>query len=280
MKIKNAIFWVLFWICMAVLFNIGVYVFRGSENALQFLGGYVIELSLSMDNLFLFLLIFEAYKIPGRYQRRILNYGIFGAIILRFVFTMIGVTIVNKFHWVLYIFGIVLLISGYKMIFNHEDSDNYKESKIMKVLGKIIPITNNLYDEKFFVKIDKVLYATPLFAILVLIEFSDILFAIDSIPAIFSITTNPFIVYSSNMFAILGLRSLYFVLQKLHNSFCYVKYGVALILTFTGIKLLILMFNLQISLSISLSIIFTILALSIVFSVLFPSNNQSKVENF
>jgi tellurite resistance protein TerC len=280
LKVKNAVFWVLFWICMAAIFNIGVYVFQGGENALQFLGGYVIELSLSMDNLFLFLLIFEAYKIPLRYQRRVLSYGIFGAIILRFAFTMLGVTIVNKFHWVLYIFGIVLLISGFKMMTGNDNSDDYKESKIMMVLGKIIPITNRLYDEKFFVKIDKVLYATPLFAIIVIIEFSDILFAIDSIPAIFSITTNPFIVYTSNIFAILGLRSLYFVLQKLHNSFCYVKYGVALILTFTGIKLLILMFHLEISLPISLSIIFTILALSIVCSVLFPSKNQSKVENF
>lgn len=280
MKVKNAVFWVLFWICMAAIFNIGVYVFQGGENALQFLGGYVIELSLSMDNLFLFLLIFEAYKIPLRYQRRVLSYGIFGAIILRFAFTMLGVTIVNKFHWVLYIFGVVLLISGYKMMTGNDNSDDYKESKIMMALGKIIPITNRLYDEKFFVKIDKVLYATPLFAIIVIIEFSDILFAIDSIPAIFSITTNPFIVYTSNIFAILGLRSLYFVLQKLHNSFCYVKYGVALILTFTGIKLLILMFHLEISLPISLSIIFTILALSIVCSVLFPSKNQSKVENF
>lgn len=280
LKVKNAIFWVIFWICMAVLFNFGIYLFQGRENALQFLGGYVIELSLSMDNLFLFLLIFEAYKIPSIYQKRVLSYGIFGAIILRFVFTMLGVTLVNKFHWVLYIFGVVLLISGYKMMSGNDDSDNYKESKIMKVLGKVIPITNTLYEEKFFVKIDKILYATPLFAIIVLIEFSDILFAIDSIPAIFSITTNPFIVYTSNIFAILGLRSLYFVLQKLHNSFCYVKYGVALILTFTGIKLLILMFNLEISLPISLSIIFTILALSIIFSVLFPNKNHSKVENF
>jgi tellurite resistance protein TerC len=280
LKVKNAIFWVLFWVCMAVLFNFGVYIFQGKENALQFLGGYVIELSLSMDNLFLFLLIFEAYKIPAIYQKRVLSYGIFGAIVLRFAFTMLGVTVVNKFHWVLYIFGVVLLISGYKMMIGNEDNKNYQESKIMKALSKVIPITNRLYGEKFFVKIDKVLYATPLFAIIVLIEFSDILFAVDSIPAIFSITTNPFIVYTSNIFAILGLRSLYFVLQKLHNAFCYVKYGVALILTFTGIKLIILMFNMEISLLISLGIIFTILALSIVCSVVFPNKSQSKVENF
>lgn len=280
MKVKNALFMVLFWMCMALLFNFGIYMFQGSEKALQFLGGYVIELSLSMDNLFLFLLIFEAFKIPTIYQKRVLGFGIFGAILLRFIFTVLGVTIVNKFHFVLYIFGIVLLISGYKMMFGNEEEKNYRDSKIMKGLGKVIPITNNLHGEKFFVIIDKVLYATPLFAILVLIEFSDILFAIDSIPAIFSITTNPFIVYTSNIFAILGLRSFYFVLQKLNNSFCYVKYGVALILSFTGIKLLLLMFNLEISLPISLGIIFTVLALSILCSVLFPNKNQSKVENF
>lgn len=280
MKVKNALFMVLFWMCMALLFNFGIYMFQGSEKALQFLGGYVIELSLSMDNLFLFLLIFEAFKIPSIYQKRVLGFGIFGAILLRFIFTVLGVTIVNKFHFVLYIFGIVLLISGYKMMFGNEEEKNYRDSKIMKGLGKVIPITNNLHGEKFFVIIDKVLYATPLFAILVLIEFSDILFAIDSIPAIFSITTNPFIVYTSNIFAILGLRSFYFVLQKLNNSFCYVKYGVALILSFTGIKLLLLMFNLEISLPISLGIIFTVLALSILCSVLFPNKNQSKVENF
>lgn len=280
MKVKNALFMVLFWMCMALLFNFGIYVFQGSEKALQFLGGYVIELSLSMDNLFLFLLIFEAFKIPSIYQKRVLSFGIFGAILLRFIFTMLGVTIVNRFHFVLYIFGIVLLISGYKMMFGNEEAKNYKDSKIMKFLSKIIPITNNLHGEKFFVKIDKVLYATPLFAILVLIEFSDILFAIDSIPAIFSITTNPFIVYTSNIFAILGLRSFYFVLQKLNNSFCYVKYGVALILSFTGIKLLLLMFNLEISLPISLGIIFMVLALSILCSVLFPNKSHRKAENF
>jgi tellurite resistance protein TerC len=204
------------------------------------------------------------------YQRRVLNYGIAGAIILRFIFTMLGVTIVNKFHWVLYIFGAVLLVSGIKMMVKEESSNNYKDSKIVSLVGKIIPVTNSLHGEKFFVKINNVLHATPLFAVIVLIEGSDILFAIDSIPAIFSITTNPFIVYTSNIFAILGLRSLYFVLEKLHSAFCYVKYGVALILTFTGIKLLVLFFHIEIPLLVSLGIIFSLLALSIIASVLFP----------
>jgi tellurite resistance protein TerC len=276
LKTKKALFWVSFWTLLAILYNIIVYIFWGKQDALEFLGGYVIELSLSMDNLFLFLLIFEAYKIPAVYQRRVLNYGILGAIILRFIFVMLGVTIVSKFEWVLYIFGFILVMSGIQMIFRTEGSDNYKDSKIIRLLSNIIPITNRLYGDKFFVKINKAIYATPLFAIIVLIEFSDILFAIDSIPAIFSITTKPFIVYTSNIFAILGLRSLYFVLQRLHSLFCYVKYGVALILVFTGIKLLILIFHIEISLIVSIGIIISILALSILISVLFPAARYRK----
>lgn len=276
MKARQALFWVLFWMFISALFNIGVYIVFGSKSALQFLGGYVIELSLSMDNLFLFLLIFEAYKIPSMYRRKVLNYGILGAIILRFIFTMLGVTIVNRFHWILYFFGAVLIISGFKMMFGHDGTPDYRESKIIALVDKIIPVTNRLYGEKFFVRINKSIYATPLFAIVVLVEGSDILFAIDSIPAIFSITTNPFIVYTSNIFAILGLRSLYFVLERLHDSFCYVKYGVALVLAFTGVKLLILFFNIEIPLLISLWIIFTILSMSIIISIMFPQRKYRR----
>lgn len=276
MKARQALFWVLFWMCLSTLFNIGVYILFGAKSALQFLGGYVIELSLSMDNLFLFLLIFEAFKIPSMYRRKVLNYGIFGAIVLRFIFTMLGVTIVNKFHWILYLFGILLVASGLKMMFGHDSSPDYSNSKVIAMVNKIIPVTNRLYGEKFFIKINKSIYATPLFAIVVLVEASDILFAIDSIPAIFSITTNPFIVYTSNIFAILGLRSLYFVLERLHDSFCYVKYGVALVLVFTGIKLVILFFNIEIPLLQSLFTIFAILSASIFLSILFP---QKKYRN-
>lgn len=268
MDVKKALKWVLFWIAMAIIFNGLVYLFMGQEKALQFLGGYVIELSLSMDNLFLFLLIFETFKIHPKSQRRVLNYGIYGAIVLRFIFTMLGVTVVNKFHWILYIFGGMLLISGISMMLKKENSNGFKKSRAIKLLGKIIPITNDLYGNQFFIRINNVIFATPLFAVLVLIEASDILFAIDSIPSIFSITTNAFIIYTSNIFAILGLRSLYFVLEKLHDSFDYVKYGIAVILVFTGIKLLLLIFSIEINLILSLAIIFSILAMSIIFSML------------
>ena len=269
MSTKKALAWVAFWFSLAVCFNTGIYFLMGKEKALEFLGGYIIELSLSIDNLFLFILLFSSFCIKPQYQRRVLNYGIFGAVILRMLFIVLGVTVVNKFHWVLYIFGIILIISGIKMFFKHDEKekDNFKDSKILKLLGKIIPITDKLSGEKFFVKKNYILYVTPLFAILILIEFTDILFAIDSIPAIFSITTDVFIVYASNIFAILGLRSLYFVLGSLHEKFRYVKYGVALILAFTGIKLFILMFHINIPIELSLGIIFSILSGSIIVSM-------------
>lgn len=275
MSTKKALSWVVFWICLALSFNAGIYFFMGKEKALEFLGGYIIEQSLSIDNLFLFIMVFTSFGIKPEYQRRVLNYGIAGAIILRLIFVVLGVAIVNMFHWVLYVFGFILIISGIKMMFKNEEDTDLKDSKIIKLLGKIIPVTEELDGEKFFVRRNKILYATPLFAILILIEFTDILFAIDSIPAIFSITTDPFIVYTSNIFAILGLRSMYFVLGKLHEKFKYVKYGVALILTFTGIKLSALIIDFKIPIEYSLGIIFTILVGSIIGSVLFDKKQSS-----
>ncbi|MDT8716701.1 TerC/Alx family metal homeostasis membrane protein [Clostridium sp. 19966] len=267
MTTKKALKWVGFWILLALIFNAGIYLFLGPQKATEFLGGYIIEQSLSIDNLFLFIIVFSSFGIPSKYQRRILNYGIFGAIILRLIFVLLGVTIVNMFHWILYIFGIILIISGIKMMVKKEEVSHFEDSKIIKLLGKIIPITKEFHGEKFFIRKDKVLYATPLFAILILIEFTDILFAIDSIPAIFSITTDAFIVYTSNIFAIMGLRSMYFVLGSLQEKFKYVKYGVALILTFTGVKLALLFFHVEIPILISLIVIFAILIGSILASL-------------
>ncbi|MFT4144814.1 MAG: TerC family protein [Mobilitalea sp.] len=272
MSTKKALSWVGFWVGLALCFNVGIYIFMGQQKAFEFLGGYVIEQSLSIDNLFLFIMVFTSFGIKPEHQRRVLNYGIAGAIVLRFIFVLLGITIVNMFHWVLYIFGAILIISGVKMMLKKEEEDNVKDSKIIKLLGKVIPVTDQLHGEKFFVKKNKVLYATPLFAILILIEFTDILFAIDSIPAIFSITTDTFIVYTSNIFAILGLRNMYFLLGKLHEKFKYVKYGVALILTFTGMKLAVLFFDIHIPVEMSLVIIFSILALSIIASLAFTKN--------
>ncbi|HEY5585928.1 MAG TPA: TerC/Alx family metal homeostasis membrane protein [Ruminiclostridium sp.] len=276
MSTKKAIKFVLFWMGLAILFNIGILIFWDSTKALEFLGGYMIELSLSVDNLFLFLILFTSFGVKVKYQRRVLNYGIFGAIILRLIFILLGIKVVNSINWILYIFGVILIISGFKMMFGHDTEKNYKNSNVMKLLRKFMPVTDTMHEEKFFIRQNKKLFATPLFAILILIESSDILFAIDSIPAIFSITTNPFIVYTSNIFAILGLRSLYFVLCALHEKFKYVKYGVALILMFTGVKLGILFFHIEISIVASLITIFTILVGSVIVSLLVTNNELKK----
>ncbi len=274
MSTKKALKWVVFWVGLALAFNAGIYLFMGKESALEFLGGFVIEKSLSIDNLFLFIMVFSSFGIKQEYQRRILNYGIIGALILRLIFVLLGVTIVNMFHWILYVFGAILIISGVRMIFKNEENDSVKDSKIIKVLGKIIPVTDKVEGDKFFVRKNKILHATPLFAVLILIEFTDIIFAVDSIPAIFSVTTDPFIVYTSNIFAIMGLRSMYFVLGNLHEKFKYVKYGVAMILVFTGVKLSVLMFDIKIPIELSLGIIFFILASSIILSVLFSGRKK------
>lgn len=274
MSTKKSLLHLTFWFALALIFNIGIYAFMGQEKAVAFLGGYVIEQSLSLDNLFLFLLIFESFSLKPEYQKRVLTFGIIGAIILRFVFVMLGISIINEFHWMLYIFGILLLVSGFKMLFKKEEGSNPKDSKILKVLNKIIPVSDKLDGEKFFTRQNGILYATPLLAILILIEGSDLIFAIDSIPAIFSITTDPFIVYTSNIFAILGLRNLYFLLEKLHNNFAYVKYGVACILIFTGIKLSIAFFHIEISVLVSLVTIFTILLVSIAASIFKRKKDQ------
>jgi tellurite resistance protein TerC len=262
---KKAIKRVIFWASLAVLFNIGVFVFLGKQKALEFFGGYIIEQSLSLDNLFLFLVIFTTFKLKAKHQRRVLNYGIIGAVILRLIFVVLGVSIVNSYHWVLYIFGVFLIISGVKMVFGNEEK-SFENSLLLKILNKIIPVSKQLDGEKFFTKKNGVLYATPLLAILVLIESSDVIFAIDSIPAVFSVTTDPFIVYTSNLFAILGLRSLYFLIERLQSKFCYVQYGVAAILTFTGVKLSILFFHIEISVITSILVIAGILLFSILLS--------------
>jgi tellurite resistance protein TerC len=277
MTIKKALLWVAFWMGLAAAFDAGIYFFLGKVKALEFLGGYIIEQSLSLDNLFLFLLIFSGFGIPAAYQRRVLNYGIIGAVILRLIFIVLGVALVKRFEWILPIFGLILIISGIKIFFKTEEAQNFKESRILKLLAKIMPISAAMEGERFFIKRNRVLYASPLLAILVLIEGSDIIFAIDSIPAIFSLTTDPFIVYTSNIFAILGLRSIYFLIEKLHHAFHLVKYGVAVILVFVGIKLSILIFGaekMKIPIDISIAVIFGILLLSILGSVLFKDKES------
>lgn len=269
MTIRKAMIWVLFWVCLALLFNVGVFFIMGKQSAIEFFGGYLIELSLSVDNLFLFLVIFTSFGVPAQYQRRALNFGIAGAIIMRFLFIFLGSALVHRFEWVLYIFGAILIFSGAKMLLANDKEKDYKDSRLLKGFAKVFPFTGTLEGEKFFVRRNGKLYATLLLAILVLVEFSDILFAIDSIPAIFSITTNVLIVYTSNIFAILGLRSLYFALERLCRVFAYMKYGVSVVLIFTGVKLAILFFHVEIPILLSVGIIAGILGISVLASMLF-----------
>ncbi|CAI3701858.1 TerC/Alx family metal homeostasis membrane protein [Clostridium neonatale] len=271
-KTKKNLFNLIFWITLSILFNIYIFYSRGEIAAVEYFGGYIVEISLSLDNLFLFLMIFSSFGIQKDYQERVLLYGVIGAMILRLIFILVGVTIISKFHFVLSIFGFILLYSGFNMFFNKNKHINFHDNFSVKILRKIMPVTNVLYDNNFFVKKNKILYATPLFVVLLIIEFSDIIFAIDSIPAIFSITTDTFIVYTSNIFAILGLRSMYYILEEMNDMFRFMKYGVGCILIFTGIKLVILLFGIEISVTNSVLFIIIILLSSILISLIFDKS--------
>ncbi len=268
MKTRRHLLNLIFWISLSILFNIIIYYTRGETSAIEYFGGYIVEMSLSLDNLFLFLMIFSSFRIQEEYQERILLYGVIGAMVLRLIFILLGVAMVNKFSFILSIFGVLLLLSGIKIFLREDDNIQFHDNFAVKILRRIMPITNVLHGNKFFVRKNKVIYATPLFIVLLIIEFSDIIFAIDSIPAIFSITTDTFIVYTSNIFAILGLRSMYYILEKMNNMFKFMKYGVGCILIFTGIKLVILFWKIEISVTNSVLIILSILLASILISLL------------
>ncbi|UZP02402.1 TerC/Alx family metal homeostasis membrane protein [Clostridium botulinum] len=276
METKKSLRNLSFWIILSILFNLFIFHFKGEGAAIEYFGGYIIEMSLSLDNLFLFLMIFSSFGIREEYQERVLLYGVIGAMVLRLIFILLGVTIVNKFHWILYVFGVVLLFSGFKMLFCKDDNIQFHDNFAVKLLRKIMPVSNTMNDNRFFERKNKILYATPLFVVLLVIEFSDVIFALDSIPAIFSITTDTFIVYTSNIFAILGLRSMYYVLAKMNSMFRFMKYGVGFILMFTGVKLIIIHFGIEISVLNSVLIIIIILLTSILFSLLFDGNKKEK----
>jgi len=266
LKTKKSLVNLIFWITLSILFNIFIFYTRGETAAIEYFGGYIVEMSLSLDNLFLFLMVFSSFNIKEEYQEKVLLYGVIGAMILRLTFILLGVAIISKFSFLLSIFGVILLISGFKIFFEENDNMQFHDNFAVKLLKKIIPVTNVFQEQKFFVKQNKIIYATPLFVALIIIEFSDIIFAIDSIPAIFSITTNTFIVYTSNIFAILGLRSMYYILQKMNNMFRFMKYGVGFILIFTGLKLVLLFWDIEISVTNSVIIIIIILLSSILIS--------------
>lgn len=229
---------VIFWIFLAVAFNVFVYFKYGHVKALNFLTGYIVEYTLSIDNLFVFIMLFEYFKVNTRQEMKALQWGIYGAIVFRLIFIVFGVTLINLFHPVIYVFGAILLFTAYKMQFSkrtHKDPNNLP---LVKLIQKIIPVSGEYHEDHFFIKRSGKIVATPLLILVIAVESTDIMFAVDSIPAILAITRDPFIVFTSNIFAILGLRSLFFLLDKIIGLFRYLKTGVAVILAFVGLKML------------------------------------------
>ncbi len=272
---KEALSWTLVWIACALIFNVVLWwCVRESQGpviahqkALEFFTGYLIEESLSFDNMFAILMIFKFFCVPAEYQRRVLLYGVLGAIVMRLIMVLSGVWLINQFHWILYVFGAFLVYTGFKMIFIHENQQDLANNSLVNWLENHIRLTRSFHEEKFFIRQNKLLYATPLFLVLVLVEFSDLIFALDSIPAIFAITLDPFIVFTSNIFAILGLRAIYFLLANMADRFHLLKYGIALVLVFIGSKMLIAPWF-KIPVALALSVVATILFTSIVLSLM------------
>lgn len=263
---KESIIWSGVWIALAMAFNVIILFWRGQEDFMLFLTGYVIEKSLSVDNLFVFLLIFGYFKIPNQYQHKVLFYGIIGALVMRAFFIWAGIAILEKFTWVIYIFGAFLIFSGAKMMIPHDENADLSESWVIKTARKFFHTTHELHGDKFFALENGKKLMTPLFLALIFVEFSDLVFAIDSIPAIIGITNDPFLVFTSNVFAILGLRSLYFALKGFADMFHYLKYGLAVILMFIGVKMLIVKYY-HMPIAVTMGVIFTVLMTSVLVSI-------------
>ena len=273
-KIKQALLWSVFWIGLAVIFNAGIYFFVSKIKALEFLTGYLIEESLSIDNLFVFIMIFGFFKVDPKFQHKILFWGIIGAIAMRAVFIFAGVALIQRFNWVMYIFGAFLVFTGVKMLFEKEGAEfNPNQNVLIRGFRKVFPVTDDMSRPHFFIRKDKILYATPFFIVLLFIEISDLIFAVDSIPAVLSVSKDIFIVYTSNIFAILGLRSLYFALSGIMDYFHYLKYALSGILSFIGIKMCVNELSTElgnpfhISNFVSLGVIISLLTISILFSI-------------
>ena len=268
-KFKEAIIWSIVWILLALVFNVLVYFWHGTQSALEFLTGYLVEKSLSVDNIFVFLMIFTYFGVKPMYQHKVLFWGILGAIIMRAIFIFAGITLIKIFHPIIYIFGAFLIFTGIKMGLQKDREIHPEKNPVLKLFRKFFKITPDYVDGKFFVKQGKRLIATPMFVVLLVVESTDVMFAVDSIPAIIAITRDPFIVYTSNIFAILGLRALYFAIAGFVTLFRYFKYGLSIVLVFIGVKMLISDFY-KIPTVIALLIVFSIITISILASVLIP----------
>jgi len=269
--VKEAVIWTAVWITLAMIFCLIIYFDYppdiGKTKALEFLTGYVIEYSLSVDNIFVFILIFSYFAVDEKYQHKVLFWGIIGALVMRAIFIFAGVALINRFHWIIYIFGGFLVITGIRMLFQGDAKVDPEKNPIVRFFRKFLPVTDTMHEDKFFIKKDNRLFATPLFLVLLIIESSDLIFAVDSIPAVLAITQDSFIVYTSNIFAILGLRSLYFAISGIMDYFRFLKIGLAFVLSFVGLKMCVSGFF-EIPVLISLFTIISILLISIIASVL------------
>ncbi|HOE69393.1 MAG TPA: TerC family protein [Candidatus Omnitrophota bacterium] len=273
-KMKEALIWSAVWIGVALLFNVGVYFMKGKELAVQFLAGYLLEKSLSVDNLFVFLLIFNYFHLPTKYQHEVLFWGIIGALVFRAIFIVCGLGLLHYFSWMIYVFGAFLVWTGVKLAFEKDKKVEPENNVFVKMFRRFFPLTNDYHDGKFFVRIDGVLHATPLIVILLVVESTDIVFAVDSIPAVLAISRDAFIIYTSNVFAILGLRALYFALAQLMKLFHHLHYGLSLILVLIGIKMIVAHF-VHIPTVVTLGTIFLILTVSVVASLIWPQREEA-----
>lgn len=276
-KMREALTWSGVWIALALIFNGFIYYTRGPVPAMEFLTGYLVEEALSVDNLFVFLMVFSFFRVPAEYQHKILFWGIIGALVMRAAFILAGITLIQKFHWVIYIFGAFLIITGIKMLSNDDDEINPERNPVLKLFRRVMPVTDNYDRDNFFVRKEGRLFATPLFVVLLMVETTDVIFAVDSIPAILGITTDPFIVYTSNVFAIMGLRSIYFALAGLMQIFHYLKYGLCAILVFVGTKMLLSEIY-KIPVVVALGTIIGVLLISILASMLWPRKEEAPDE--
>lgn len=283
--LKNALTWSAVWITLALAFCVVVYFWHGKQASLEFLTGYLIEQSLSVDNLFVFLVLFQYFKVPSEFQYKVLFWGIIGALVMRLAFILAGVALINRFHWIIYIFGAFLVYTGFKLALQDESQVDPEHNPALKLARRYLPMTSNYEADRFFVLREGKRWATPLFAVLIVVETTDLLFAVDSIPAILAITRDAFIVYTSNVFAILGLRSMYFALAGLLDYFEYLNYGLAAILVFVGMKMLLsneglvlwgIRLHYKIPIHISLAVVAGLLALSIIASLLFAPKHSKE----
>jgi tellurite resistance protein TerC len=277
-RYREAWIWSGVWVTLAMIFAAIVFHYQGSQRGFEFLTGYLIELSLSVDNLFVFLLIFSYFKVPSQFQHRVLFWGVMGALFMRLTMIFVGATLINKFHWIIYIFGAFLVYTGIKMFRQEEIEIQPEQNPLVRLVTRFLPITRHYEEEKFFTKANGKRTGTLLLLVLMVVEVTDLVFAVDSIPAIFAITRDTFIVYTSNVFAILGLRSMYFLLAGVVEKFRYLRIGLAIVLTFIGLKMLLSAAGVIISIKLSLIFVAVVLVGSVVASLLVPPSSDTTVQ--